>query len=722
MKIKVFLATLVMAIFITLSAHNPFASYEEREGIILDGVINYVTNLHVQPKPIDDAFSKGVYDIYLERIDGGKRFFTQKDIDQLKQYYTDIDNQVNRRTFEFFDQSVLLIDQALIDSKVIFDEVISTPFDFSVEEQIEMNSEKRSYAQDEAELKDYWRKYIKYDVLDKVVRKMEDQAEKLEKIKNGDLEKPEDFVEKTKEEIIIEATEETKETFERWFERMNKLRRSDRFETYLSAITNYFDPHTDYFNPKQKEDFDINMGGKLEGIGARLTTDGEYTKVAEIIPGGPAWKGKELKAEDLITTVKEDEKIVDLTGMRLDDVVQHIRGKKGTIVTLTIKKPDGQVKDIVIERDEVIIDETFARSLILDLPGVIDNVGYIMLPKFYSSFEKEDGNSSAVDIKKELEKLKGAQVNGIILDLRNNTGGSLRDVVEMAGYFIEEGPIVQVKAREKDPYIFEDEDKDVQYDGPLIVMVNHLSASASEILAAALQDYQRAIIVGSESTFGKGSVQRFYDLDRVYRGNDDYKPLGNLKISVQKFYRVNGGSTQLKGVQSDIVLPDNYAYIDTGEKDYDNAMQWSEIGEEPIQKTGAVLNHIDRVRSLSKARTNMNENFALIDEGAKELQARKDASVFPLNESAFATYRQDLEEKNKKYDNLFKDDIAGLEVKNLTADTAYIHSDESREARNEDWIKGVKKDIYIEETLHILRDMIMVEPAFAELSSQISKS
>ena len=407
-------------------------------------------------------------------------------------------------------------------------------------------------------MKNYWKDFLTYEVITRLDRKIDEQETSKE-------------AKKTEAQLLEDVRKDIKKTFGDWFNRLKKLRRSDRFETYVGSICNYFDPHTDFFNPKEKQDFDINMGGKLEGIGARLQQDGDNIKVSDIVTGGPAWKGKELEANDIIlSAAQEGKEAVDLTGMRVDDAVTHIRGKKGTKVTLTVKKQDGTVKQITITRDEVILDESFARSVIFDMPGVINNIGYIKLPKFYSSFEKEDGNSCAVDVAREIEKLKANNVNGIILDLRNNTGGSLNDVVDMSGLFIEEGPIVQVKSRQARPYVHQDRDERVQYAGPLIIMVNNMSASASEIIAAAMQDYGRAVIVGSASTFGKGSVQRFFDLDKAVSGSDELKPLGEIKMSVQKFYRVNGGSTQLKGVIPDVVLPDNYMYIEVGEKEYEN--------------------------------------------------------------------------------------------------------------------------------------------------------
>jgi len=373
---------------------------------------------------------------------------------------------------------------------------------------------------------------------------------------------------------------------------------------------------------------------------------------------------------------------------------------------LTVKGVDGAVRVVEIERDEVIIDEGFAKSLILGDTDGVNNIGYIKLPRFYDSFEGKVGNSCAKDVAAEIEKLKENNVNGIILDLRNNGGGSLRDVVKMSGLFIEDGPIVQVKPREKKAYLYEDKDDEVQYNGPVIVMVNEFSASASEILAAALQDYKRAIIVGSKSTFGKGTVQRFVDLDEAFRGDDKFKPLGNLKISMQKFYRVNGGSTQLKGVVPDIILPDNYHYIETGEKDYDFAMDWSEIDNVDYDQDVYVINDMDYYVNNSATRIADDENFKLILENAKRLKAMRDDSNYPLDLEQYSAKMNERKESAKKYENLFEDNIETLVINNLPQDESGLLEDESKKARNDEWIKGVQKDFYLEETLHIMEDMI----------------
>ncbi len=704
---------------LAIGAFYPKVDAQEREGLILYATLSYLDQVHFRPMPIDDEFSKKVYDNYLSYIDPGKRYLTQQDLDLLKVHEYKLDDQATARTFEFFDLSLDLLDKAMVKSEEMFNEVIKMDFDFTKDETIELDAEKKQFAKDDVQLKEYWRKTIKYDIISRLNRKIEEQEELKDNKNKSDInpDLPEsDFIEpvaeddaepKSREELIKESIEKTKESFDDWFDRMAKLRRSDRFESYLNAITHLYDPHSDYFNPKEKKDFDIRMGGKLEGIGARLSPDGDYTKVVSIVAGGPAWKGKELEVNDLIMAVtQKGEETLDITGMRLDDVVDKIRGKKGTVVILKTKKKDGSIVDIEIERDVVQIEETFAKSLLLNYTDVIDNIGYIKLPKFYSSFERKDGNSCSVDVAAEIEKLKDQNVNGIILDLRNNGGGSLRDVVDMSGLFIKSGPIVQVKSRMDPPQIQKDSDPEVRYDGPLLVLVNGYSASASEILAAALQDYDRAVIVGGNSTFGKGTVQRFFDLDRAIRGNDNLKPLGQVKLTLQKFFRINGGSTQLKGVVPDIILPDNLHYIDVGEKEYDLAMEWTEI--EPVQYNQEIFT-VDKkaqLKTLSEARVQSNEAFNQVLKNALRLKSNKDETQLPLNLEKFDAFFDAREAAADEFEGLFEKKILGLKASNMSVDMEKVNFDEASKETNDEWLKAVESDIYLEESLRIMKDMI----------------
>lgn len=714
MKIMTYRSSIIVALllgFLALRSFSPKPPVDDKEGLIVYGVMSFLNQVHYQPKPVDNSFSKAVYDMFLERIDPSKRYFTADDIKTLSYYEDRIDEEVQSSKLEFFEKANELITKRLAQSRSYYDEIIKKDFTFDKKDFIELDAEKTDWAKNEKELKEKWEKFLKYEMLTRYERKLHDQNKadfKGEK--------------KTDKQLIAEAKEDVEKTFTDWFGRMDKIRRSDRFETFLSSVTNYFDPHSEYFNPKEKEDFDINMGGKLQGIGARLSQDGDYVKVAEIIVGGPAWKGKKLGVDDQIRSVtQKGEQPLDITGMRLDDVVQKIRGEAGTVVILDVKKKDGTFEKIEITREEVIIDESFAKSAIIDVPGQINKIGYIYLPKFYSSFEAEGGNSCAVDVARELEKLKAENVNGVILDLRNNSGGSLADVVDMSGLFIEKGPIVQVKSREGAPYVYADKDASVQYDGALIVMVNHFSASASEILAAAMQDYGRAIIVGSP-TFGKGTVQRFYDLDRVIRGNEDLKPLGSVKMTMQKFFRINGGSTQHKGVIPDIELPDTYKYMEYGEKEYDYALDYTEI---PAQKYGqniVSIEHMEKLRQMSQARVSANPTFSLIEENALRYKKNKDISKLPLDLKGYSDFMDAREKEDDKYDSLGKNAISDFNIKNLKSDLEGLSIDEGKKSRNDEWINGLKKDIYLYETMLIMKNMIEQEKSFAGYVEKIGIS
>ena len=681
---------------------NQYKSFNsgEQEKAIVYTVKNMLDYVHFSPQKLNDDFSEKIYEKYLNDIDGLKRFLTMEDIARLEPYKYQLDDQLRESNLEFFDLSYNIINASIDKVRNYYKEILDTPFKFDTDEKLELDPEKRSWAENDNELKEVWRKFLKYEVLTRVAGKLEDQ----EKAKS-DTVKILSF-----EEIEKDSRSKVLKIYNDMFDRIKKLRRSDRFEVYINAFANLEDPHTEYFSPKDKEDFDIRMGGKLEGIGARLQADGDYTKVVSIIPGGPAWKGKELEPKDLILKVAQGDSddFVDLTGMRLDDVVRLIRGKKGTKVRLEVKKPDATIKIIEIIRDEVIIDETKAKSVIVGLKNEIDSIGFIRLPSFYSDF-KSDGNNCADDIKKELNKLNDKNVKGIILDLRYNGGGSLRDVIKIAGYFIEQGPVVQVKPGKEKPFIHKDNNIDVVYDGPLVILVNEMSASASEILAAAMQDYNRAVIVGSKATFGKGTVQRFFDLDNMIRGADDVKPLGNLKVTTQKFYRINGGSTQLKGVESDIVLPDNYMYMDVGEREYKNAMPWDKIENLDYSQNVFVLNNKDEIINKSEKRIEKDTVFTYIKENAMRMKLYSDSTLVSLNLDTFKKQKDERKKKDDFYKKRLNNEIPSMIVENLDVDLPHIEIDSARIARNKEWLKNIRKDEYIKEAINIMKDIVELE-------------
>jgi len=703
MKIRFFtaigfslMATLFVAFYPTVIPPRGNPDTQEKEILIIRGVVSALDQLHYSPLEMNDALSERAFNNYLDRLDSGKRFLTQSDIDKLLPFKKEIDNQYLDGKLDFFNLSVEVMDEAVVRPESWYKELLAQPFDFEKEESIVFDGDERGYARDEEELKDFWRKSLKYEVLTKLYSRYNEQ-EKNDTISDK----------KTFDQLEEEARADVLKTFDGIFSRVSKLRRSDRFSDYLNSFTELYDPHTNYYDPKDKEDFDINMAGRVEGIGARLQTDGEYTKVESIVPGGPAWKQKQLEPNDQILKVaQQGEDAVDIRGMRIDDVVKQVRGKKGTTVILTVRKADGSTENIAIVRDEVILDEGFAKSAILEHSEIIDQIGYIKLPRFYADFERKDGNSCSKDVAIEIEKLKAKNVKGIILDLRNNGGGSLRDVIDMSGLFIESGPIVQVKARNQRPQVLRDGDSGVQYAGPLIVMVNSFSASASEILAAALQDYDRALIVGGVNTFGKGTVQRFYDLDRLTRGYPDLKPLGEIKVTMQKFYRINGGSTQLKGVEPDIVLPDLYMKLEIGEREYEHPMEWSEIEPLVYDQNVFKLKNKHVLQQLSTERIMKDTSFSLIAENANRFHRQRNQKEFPLKFESYASMMEKREKESMKFENIMKEEIEGFRAKNLPEDLAGLQIDEAKVERNEKWLESLRKDIYLKETLHLMSDMM----------------
>jgi carboxyl-terminal processing protease len=727
MKFRGSLYFSILVLAIVAGAWWPSSSQTnpDKEALLMNAILSGLNQLHFQPVAVDDQLSEKVFDLYIDRMDGGKLYFTQKDIHALEQFRLSVDDEIRVGSYEFFNLSTSLMDAAIEKTESYYKEILAAPFDFETMEIIELDGEQKDWAADDEELREYWRKYLKYEVLrklhsslDKQQKASEEKAKGAETKDNPEEENGEeneeeddddDILTKTFEELEQKAREDVLEDFEARTKRMDKLRREDWMTSYLNALTNIYDPHTGYLKPKDKEDFDINMSGTLEGIGARLSQKDDYVQIVEVIPGGPAWKQKELEANDLILEVAQaDGEPVSVVGMRVDDAVKLIRGKKGTEVRLTVKKSDGTTEIIPIIRDVVIIDEGYVKSVILDYGDDISKIGYIKLPSFYADFNRLGGRSSADDMAAELDKLNEAGVSGIILDLRSNGGGSLNDAIEMTGLFIEEGPVVQVKARQGGARIYRDKDPRVQYDGPLIVLVNQFSASASEILAGALQDYGRAVLVGSTSTFGKGTVQRFFDLDQALRGHDDVKPLGQVKLTIQKFYRIDGGSNQLKGVIPDIVLPDKYMYMTVGEKDNDYPLDWSQI--EPVEFSQSVysLDFLDELKKRSQQRTAESPVFGRVAENAQRLKDQSDVSEWPLQLDAYTSLQQERKEEADKYKNLFPV-IDLLSVSNLEADKEYIAIDESRQARNDDWIESIRKDPYIEEALLIMNDMMNLD-------------
>tara|TARA_B110000093_G_scaffold49686_1_gene53151 strand:- start:144 stop:2273 length:2130 start_codon:yes stop_codon:yes gene_type:complete len=692
-KIKFLLiATILTGIFygFTLSSSiiNP-----EKDKLLLEVLAYVLERGHYDPETIDDAFSESVFMNYIESMDGQHRFFIEADLNNFNQYKTKLDDQIKGSELEFFDYTHQKYIQRQDQIKAFYKPLLERPFDFSLDEEIDLDYEKMGYAESLSELKNVWIKYFKLSTLGIYSDNKEEDLKKhmldstYVMLSDVDLEK--------------QAREITRENMDVYFEVRNDLQRKDYFSIYLNAIATQFDPHTFYFAPQEKERFDTNISGKFEGIGARLQKKNQQIRIVEVISGGPVWRDKLLEVEDIIMKVaQENEEPVDISGMRIDDVVKLIKGPKGTKVYLTIKHVDATVEIIPITRDVVELEDAFAKSSII-LKGE-KKYGIIHLPKFYIDFKDYEQRNAASDVQKEIEKLKKENVEGIILDLRNNGGGSLQTVVDMTGFFIKDGPVVQVKSTGGKKQVLSDTDSSVSWDGPLVLMVNEFSASASEIIAAALQDYKRAVVIGSKQTFGKGTVQNVIDLNQIISKNT-HGDLGALKLTTEKFYRINGGSTQLEGVKSDIVFPGRYTYIDTGEKAQDKPLSWDKISPASFQTWESTLN-FDYALEQSKKRIASNSYMMLIDEQAKWIKSQQDENTYSLNYENFINERKNRIEETSKYDKLneFK---SPFKLETLNVDLPGLEKDTDLKESRLRWEKDLSKDIYLYEAVNVLEDL-----------------
>lgn len=666
------------------------ASGDDKDKMLIELLSFVLEKGHFSPIELNDTFSKKAYASYIQSLDPTKRFFLQSDIDEFSKYENSIDDIIRSKDLAFFDLTYKRLMQRMNESKVIYTNLLAKPLNFSDEESINVDYEKLPYAATKNDLEQRWRKQLEFAVLSDITDKEEIQDAEKDETKK---------VIKSFDELEQKARKTTESNLNNNFGFIAELTREDWFSIYLNAIVTQYDPHTYYFSPEDKEKFDVSMSGKFEGIGARLQKKNEGIEVSELISGGPAWRGKLLEQGDIIIKVGQgNEEPIDISGMRLDDVIKKIKGPKGTLVKLTVKKVDGSVKVVPIMRDEVETEETFAKSTVVNKDGKL--FGVIYLPKFYQTFENRANRDAYKDVALEIERLKAMNVEGIVMDLRDNGGGSLETVVKMTGLFIDKGPVVQVKPAGGKAQVLPDTDAKVQWEGPLVVMINNYSASASEIFAAAIQDYKRGIIIGSKQSYGKGTVQNVFELNEFVRGNQ-YGDLGALKTTTQKFYRINGGSTQLEGVKSDIVMPDRFSFMETGEKDEKSALPWDKIAPADYQPLNM---NFDKVIANSKNRIASNDNFNLITENAKWINDRKEDNSISLN---YATYKKelaDIAEQTKKFKSLEKYKN-NLTFTSLPYELEIMAKDELLKEKRERWHEELSKDVYMTETLNVLGDL-----------------
>lgn len=693
-NLKILVVVLLMAAtscsFTTKKFDDP-----NKDKLLID-LITYVLNEgHYDARDINDEFSEGVYDKYLEGLDGSKRFFYKSDIEEFNAYRDKIDDQIKEKQIDFFDLTYNRLLKRSEEARDIYREILEKPFDFSKTEDINTDFSEAEYVTSKKELKERWRKQLKFSTLITYFDKIEEEEQKKE-------EDPE-YEMKSKEELEKEAREVTLSSLEEYYDFTDDLERKDYFSVYLNSIVEAFDPHTFYFAPQDKDRFDIAMSGKLEGIGARLQKKSDNITITEVISGGPAWRSEELSEGDEILKVQQEdeEDPVSIVGMRLEDAVDLIKGPKDSKVTLTVrKKLMGNIEEITLTRDIVEIEETYAKTAMVEQEG--KNFGIINLPKFYFNMEDYEERNAASDIRKDIIRLKEQNMDGLVLDLRNNGGGSLKTVVDIAGLFIEEGPIVQVKSNGQRKDVLSDEDPSVLWDGPLVILVNELSASASEILAAAMQDYKRAIIIGSKQTYGKGTVQNVIDLNRWLRSNE-FGDVGALKLTTQKFYRVNGGSTQLEGVKSDVVVPDRYSFVDIGEKDQDNPLPWDKIDPANYRVWDGYVN-FEKTITESKERMDTNQQLKLIEQHAKWIKDQSEDSFHSLNFEEYASTAERNQEMAKRFDSI-KNYKTNLTFTSLPYEEELFQNDTILKEKRDRWHSSLSKDVYVEEAIHVLADM-----------------
>lgn len=665
------------------------APSDDQEKVVMLLVHDALAGVHYQPKPIDDAFSQEVMDFFLESLDAEKRFLQQSDIDQMRAYQNQLDDALKNADLTFFNLSQTIWQKRFAQSQELYQEILAQPLDFASNRSFETDAEKRGYAADDAGMQAYWTDYLTYRVLMRLYdRSLAADSAGQAKFTLGDP----GFAEEEKK-----AREKEMEIHDEWFSSMSDMERSDWFGLYMNAYTGVLDPHTQYFPPRQQENFEIEMTGQLEGIGASLQQDGEFTTVASIVTGSACWRQGELEVGDKIIKVAQGSaEPEDIVGMSTNKVVTKVRGKKGTEVRLTVRKKDGTEKVIPIIRDIVEIEATFARSARLGADG---KTGYIRLPKFYVDFYDDNNRNCADDVKKEIEILKAQGVERLIFDLRGNGGGSLPAAVDIAGLFFDKGPVVQVKTSGQRVRSYDDRAGGAVWDGPLLVMVNEGTASASEIVAAALQDYDKAIIVGTRQTFGKGTVQNMLDLDRAAGPFYGDKPLGALKLTIQKYYRITGGTTQLQGVESDVVLPHPYQEIPYGERELDYplavdyvepAVQFEPKEPKPYLKT-------------AQKRIAENPEFARISEYALWLKSQQDQTLVPLHYTAYFAREEAAETEAEAFDDLLKSTEVLPIAYAFPGQESTLDSGKVTEYTR--WFKGLSTDMYLGEAYRIVGEM-----------------
>lgn len=699
---KLKLNTLLLFIPLTslVFCFNSPKNDDEKMSTIMVSVKNTLSYLHYSPKTINDAYSQEVYKHYFEMVDASKRYFLQSDMDEFSKHKTKLDDYLIQGDLTFYKLTVDRLYKRVDEIDKITQDILSKPINLEEDETLILEPKAKNNSKNQTELAAEWKKYIKYNILqemESLTAKEEMQKEKKDSVQKFNLKDTIKLEILTPEEKRIKATTEVKDLVTDTFRRFKKRNKMDWFTVHMNAYTEVFDPHTNYYSPKNKEDFDTQFKGKIIGIGAIIQERRGYLYLGALTIGAPAWKSKQLADGDKILKVrsKPNEDAVNVVGMLADEAVRLIRGEKGTKVTLTVEKKDKSIKEVTLVREEVQIEDTFARSIIVNSEDG-KKYGLISLPSFNADFEDAKGRNASDDIKNELIKLKTQNVEGIILDLRNNGGGSLTEVGDIMGLFMNAGPYVQVKDGNGKIQTLKNKTNAPLWTGPLVIMQNELSASASEILAGAMQDYGRAVVIGSPQSFGKGTVQTFVDLNRFLNTNDDF---GSLKLTIQKFYRITGESTQRKGIESDIKMNDFYTFAEVGERYDDFALAWDKIpavSYQPVNRFSLVS-----LQNGVEARLKNNKTYQLMQESSQWKEKLDKEETISLNQTKFNEVMKTRKAQIEKFKALSKFN----NKLNFTLNQDELLREKTDEAfakKTENWMKNLKRDLYLQEAVHVV--------------------
>jgi len=667
-------------------------SPELRQRKLLSTIGQLLESEHYSPRNIDDAFSKEVFNAYFKALDPEKNTFLQSDLDSLSNYSTTIDDEIHGATIAFQPAVSRIYAQRIVETKAIFNQVMDQPFDFNKDDSVLLNTDKMTYPKDEADRAKRWEMLLKYRTIERYASLLEERE------KNKGKEK---FIVKNDSTLEAESRAYIKKSYKKRLESFEKtFTKEKQFELFLNAITGLMDPHTDYLAPIEKRSFTEQMSGVIYGIGAQLTQDDFGIRIASIQPGGPAWKSGQIVVNDVIVKIAQgSDEPVDVSGYETTDAVKLIRGNLGTEVRLTFRKPDGTFKLVSLIREKIVLDEGYARSVVIQ--NGEDKYGYILLPDFYADFEREDGHRCSEDVAAEIKKLKAENVKGIVIDVRFNGGGSLYEVVQMAGLFIDKGPVVQIRNKEGRSQTLYDETPGILYDGPLVVMANEFSASASEIFAGAIQDYKRGIVVGSSSTYGKGTVQRNVAFGKPLDSLGIQTEYGAVKLTFQKFYRITGSSTQKKGVVPDVILPDEYEYLKYREKDNASALSWDEMERARYM----VWPNNAQLAQVVQSTNSQIKNDTALNKFKKNLQWVSNQIETPvyLKLDKYQSFKKQVQEVSKQNELALKlktpMKLAPIKV---DYNKFYNNPDKSKQDRYQAWIKDLAKDFQLNESSKIL--------------------